>query len=185
MTMKPEAAFKNDTVESIVTKLKVAAECQREVSNMSESEQMEILKSHLAQDASRYDPDILNATKDAATLDVPGKLTYASACYALLFIQIKSFTLRLKRIYRIPFMRRFCDGGGEFMRGAIQATDDLDTIMNAPHIVDEARLKKLAEYIYELPNNTRHVRMRFAAGIVILLNIALIIFVMMWRYYNM
>lgn len=122
----------------------------------------------------RIGEDLDIDTDHAELLTQDEKILVCDAYYTQILYQLRDFEKLLIRIYRMPFLRIFCDWGCRYMKELYQKVDILDALVNNPSSVDRQSALELADYMDNLAKTERSIKISIAAGIVVYLNIAII-----------
>ena len=155
--------------------LRTAMQFKRELPEMTDKEQADMMQHYLSQRSSRQKTDIINATRDSGKLDIPAKLAYAISCQTITIASIWHFVSVLRLIYRIPFLKYLCDYKGQFMKEAGLVISDFDRLTDRTQALDERAIDNVAEYLMDIPDKMKHLRIRLIAAFIIAADLAMII----------
>ena len=166
---------KTPSLESIKRHLRAATEFKREMPAMTDGEQADMIRAYLAEDADQQRQDIINANTGTGMLELPAKLAYSLCCQTVTVFTIYRFVKLLSIIYRIPPLKLFCDPTGAGMKEAGQIMYKVDRLMTNPRWASDADIDNVAEYIYDIPDKIKHIRIRLMAAVIVAVDVAAII----------
>ncbi len=163
------------TLQIIKNNLRTAMQFKRELPEMTDKEQADMIQHYLSQDASIQKTDIMNANRGLENLNNPAKLAYAISCQTITIASIWHFVSVLRLIYKIPLLKYFCDYKGQFMKEAGLVIADFDNLTDRNKAIDEKAIDNVAEYLIDIPDKMKHLRIRLIAAFIIAVDLAVII----------
>ena len=104
-----------------------------------------------------------------------------SAAAGLTLLDDSESVLRL--IYKIPLLKYLCDYKGHFMKEAGLVISDFDRLTDRTQALDERAIDNVAEYLIDIPDKMRHLRIRLIAAFIIAVDLAVIIVCAVKMYY--